>query len=113
MRSASIIPIKKSNVRFDQADDRFKGQSRTARSLPFYGCRAHAVACHRLQSMRPGRAVYLDTLIARHGSDFKIPQLVDVLSVDCPKRKSQSAYDLCGIHCPRLAELFPPPPRSG
>ena len=69
-----------------------------------------AIACSRCD--RAGR-YYLDTLIARHGPDLKIPQLLDVLSVDCPKRKSQSATDLCKIHCPRLAELFPPALRSG
>jgi hypothetical protein len=29
-----------------------------------------------------------------------------VLSDDCPKRKSITAYDWCGVHCPELPSLF-------
>ena len=42
----------------------------------------------------------------RHGASFSIPMLLRTLSADCPKRQSQSAYDLCGIHCPELSKLF-------
>jgi hypothetical protein len=62
-----------------------------------------AVACSRCE--RAGR-YNLDTLIARHGVGFGIPALLRMLSDDCPKRKSVSAYDLCGIHCPELPSLF-------
>jgi hypothetical protein len=31
-----------------------------------------------------------------------------LLSGDCPKRNSLSAYDLCGIHCPELRRSFAP-----
>jgi len=55
-----------------------------------------AAACSRCDRYR------LETLIARHGADFGIPDLLAVLSADCPKRKSISVYDLCGIHCPKL-----------
>ena len=48
----------------------------------------------------------LDTLIARHGEDFGIPELLRMLSDDCPKRASVSAYDLCDVHCPELPALF-------
>ena len=43
------------------------------------------VACSRC-----GRAgkYRLETLIARHGADFGIPDLLRLLSDDCPKRKS-------------------------
>jgi hypothetical protein len=43
-----------------------------------------------------------DTLIARHGADFGIPDLLGVLSADCPKRGSVTIYDRCGDHCPEL-----------
>ena len=48
----------------------------------------------------------LETLIARHGEDFGIPELLRLLSEDCPKRASVSAYDLCGVHCPELPSFF-------
>lgn len=62
-----------------------------------------AVACTRCD--RAGR-YGMDTLIARHGPDFSIPELLRLLSAGCPKRASVSAYDLCGIHCPDLSSLF-------
>jgi hypothetical protein len=55
--------------------------------------------------LRSGR-YNLDTLIARHGPAFTVPTLLRELSADCPKRKSVSAYDLCGAHCPDLPNLF-------
>jgi hypothetical protein len=48
----------------------------------------------------------LDTLIARHGPGFGIPELLRRLSDDCPKRQSLSAYDLCGVHCPDLPHIL-------
>ena len=62
-----------------------------------------AVACSRCD--RAGR-YSLDTLIARHGPGFGIPELLRLLSDDCPKRHSLSAYDLCGVHCPDLPTFF-------
>jgi hypothetical protein len=61
------------------------------------------VACSRCE--RAGR-YNLDTLIARYGADFGIPDLLGVLSADCPKRKSITAYDRCGVHCPELPAFF-------
>ncbi len=62
-----------------------------------------AMACTRCD--RSGR-YNLDTLITRHGLLMGVPELLRTLSADCPKRKSISAYDLCGIHCPELPTLF-------
>jgi hypothetical protein len=62
-----------------------------------------AVACSRCA--RAGR-YNLDTLIARHGEGFSIPKLLRLLSKDCVKRASVSAYDLCGVHCPELPGFF-------
>jgi hypothetical protein len=36
----------------------------------------------------------MDTLIAKRRPDFGIPELLRLLSDDCPKRQSLSAYDL-------------------
>ena len=62
-----------------------------------------AVACTRCDTAGRYR---LDTLIGRHGRRFGIPSLLAKLSADCPIRKSVSAYDLCGIHCPELSALM-------
>ena len=47
----------------------------------------------------------LDRLIARHGPACGIPDVLRLLSKDCPKRASVSA-DLCGVHCPELPGFF-------
>jgi len=62
-----------------------------------------AVACTRCDQAGRYR---LDTLIARHGPGFGIPELLRLLSDDCPKRKSITAYDRCGVHCPELPSFF-------
>jgi hypothetical protein len=76
-------------------------------SITLFQVAAHAevlaVACSRCD--RAGR-YRLDTMIARHGPDFGIPELLRLLSADCPKRHSLSAYDLCGVHCPELPGFF-------
>jgi hypothetical protein len=60
------------------------------------------VACSRCD--RSGR-YRLDALIINHGRRFGIPSVLAKLSVDCPKRQSVSAYDLCGIHAPELGSV--------
>ena len=62
-----------------------------------------AVACSRCD--RVGR-YNLETLIASHGARFGIPRLLRLLSKDCAKRATVSAYDLCGVHCPELQGFF-------
>jgi hypothetical protein len=62
-----------------------------------------AVACGRCERAGQYR---LETLIARHGVDFGVPDLLRLLSDDCPKQKSITAYDRCGIYCPELPSLF-------
>jgi hypothetical protein len=62
-----------------------------------------AVACTRCY--RAGR-YHLAKLIDRHGSAFPVPELLRLLSADCPKRASVSAYDVCGAHFPELYGLF-------
>ena len=64
---------------------------------------ALTVACTRCD--RAGK-YRLETLIARHGADFGIPDLLRLLSDDCPKRKSVTIYDRCGVHCPELPGFF-------
>jgi hypothetical protein len=64
-----------------------------------------AVACSRCdRSVRYN----LDMLIACHGKGFGIPNLLRLLSIDCPKRASVIAYHLCGVHCPEVPGFFLP-----
>jgi hypothetical protein len=63
------------------------------------------VACTRCE--RVGR-YSLHILMARHGENFGIPKLLRILSKDCPKKKSLTAHDLCGVHCPQLPGFFLP-----
>jgi hypothetical protein len=65
--------------------------------------RVLVVACSRCE--RNGQ-YGLDALINRYGRQYGVPMLLGKLSADCPERKSVSGYDLCGVHCPELAELF-------
>jgi hypothetical protein len=39
-------------------------------------------------------------LIERYGVEMGLPQLMTVLSADCPLQKSVGIYDRCGIHLP-------------
>jgi hypothetical protein len=61
------------------------------------------VACNRCE--RAGK-YNLNALIGRHGEDFGIPDLLRLLSDDCPQRASVSAYDLCGVYCLELPSFF-------
>jgi hypothetical protein len=61
------------------------------------------IRCTRCE--RAGR-YQVAALVKRYGPRIGIPDLLRRLSADCPCRKSVSAYDLCGVHCPGLAGLF-------
>jgi hypothetical protein len=63
------------------------------------------VVCSRCERADQYR---LDMLIAQHGRGFGIPKLLRLMSEDCAKRHSVSAYDLCGVHCPSLSAFFLP-----
>jgi hypothetical protein len=43
-------------------------------------------------------------LIAHHGADANLPDLREVLAADCPRMKSGSLSDQCGVYYPRLPE---------
>jgi hypothetical protein len=62
-----------------------------------------AIACTRCD--RAGKYP-IANLIAWYGPKFGVPELLRLLSADCPKRVSVSAYNLCGAHCPDLPGLF-------
>jgi hypothetical protein len=47
-------------------------------------------------------------LMAAHGADMPIPELLRILSADCPRRQAMERgqlADVCGIHCPGLAAI--------
>lgn len=68
------------------------------------------ISCGRCA--RAGR-YRLTSLIAQYGPDHAVPNLLSMLSHDCPRRASGSAYDVCGVHCPDLSELFLRPQEPG
>lgn len=62
------------------------------------------IACTRC----PRRGRYrMSTLIERYGPDGGGDWLARI-SADCPRRVDPhpSIYELCGIHCPELSNLF-------
>ena len=44
-------------------------------------------------------------LIVEHGADMRLPDLRAILAGDCPRARSASVVDRCGVHYPQLAEL--------
>jgi hypothetical protein len=60
------------------------------------------VACNRCD--RRGR---LSTArpVAQYGADMPGPELLRLLSADCPRRIAGQWHDVCGIHMPQMAEL--------
>ena len=61
------------------------------------------IACRRCE--RHGR-YDVARLVARHGAGIDMPDLRRVLSANCPRWKTHSIYDLCGVHFPQLPDLF-------
>ncbi len=47
-------------------------------------------------------------LIAQHGPDATVRQIMRAQIGDCPKKDSQQWYDRCDPYCPDLARLFSP-----
>jgi hypothetical protein len=41
-----------------------------------------------------------------HGGDMPIPDLLRVLSADCPRRLAARIAEPCGVHLPQLADIF-------
>jgi hypothetical protein len=61
------------------------------------------LACNRCDSRGRLRTA---RLVAEHGPDMPGPDLLRVLSADCPRRQMMEQGQLadpCGIHCPGLA----------
>lgn len=44
-------------------------------------------------------------LVAEHGPALPIPELLRIISADCPRRVANRAHDVCGAHLPDLARL--------
>ncbi len=60
------------------------------------------VACRRCP--RRGR-LRLSGLLDQHGPDMPVPDLIRLLSADCPRRIAGGMYDACGAHLPGLSAL--------
>ena len=48
----------------------------------------------------------LDRLIEEHGAGIGLPVLGEILAGDCPKARTVSINDRCGVNFPQLPELF-------
>ncbi|MBV8806603.1 MAG: hypothetical protein JO042_16210 [Sinobacteraceae bacterium] len=45
-------------------------------------------------------------LLAEHGPDLPMPELLSRLTENCDRRKGGSMYNACGAHFPQLPVLF-------
>jgi hypothetical protein len=45
-------------------------------------------------------------LMQEHGSDLPIPDLLRMLSHDCPRRLAARIAEPCGVHLPELSDIF-------
>jgi hypothetical protein len=45
-------------------------------------------------------------LVQEHGPDMPIPDLLRMLSHDCPRRLAARIAEPCGVHLPELSEIF-------
>lgn len=45
-------------------------------------------------------------LMHEHGGDMPIPDLLRILSADCPRRIAARIAEPCGAHLPQLADIF-------
>ena len=61
------------------------------------------VACSKCD--RRGRR-NVQGLIAEYGAHIGLPELKEKLAKGCPRLDSVSIHDRCGVHFPRLPELF-------
>ena len=61
------------------------------------------VACSKCD--RRGR-LSVAKLIEAHGADAKLPVLRGILAGDCPRLRSASVYDRCGVHYPQLVDAL-------
>jgi hypothetical protein len=51
----------------------------------------------------------LDRLIEEHGAGIGLPVLGEILAGDCPKARTVSINDRCGVNFPQLPDLFMKP----
>jgi hypothetical protein len=63
---------------------------------------ALAIVCDRCG--RQGRLA-LGRLIAQHETDMPVPDLLRLLSADCPRRQAGKLHDPCGVCAPGLVGL--------
>ncbi|MDE2580215.1 MAG: hypothetical protein KGL52_01135 [Rhodospirillales bacterium] len=60
------------------------------------------IACNRCP--RGGR-LRLSGLLDQHGPGMPVPDLLRLLSADCPRREAAKLHDPCGAHLPGLVGL--------
>ena len=52
-----------------------------------------------------------DKLLADHGRNKPMPELLRLLAGDCPRLSATNLYERCDVHSPTLGELFGQPPK--
>ena len=50
-----------------------------------------------------------DKLLADHGRNKPMPELLRLLAGDCPRLAATNLYERCDVHSPTLGELFGQP----
>ena len=61
------------------------------------------IACSNCE--RAGRR-NVQSLIAEYGAGMGLPDLKEKLAKGCPRLQSVSIHERCGVHYPRLPEMF-------
>jgi hypothetical protein len=54
---------------------------------------------------RRGKAS-ITRLMHEHGPDMPVPELLRLLSADCPRRLAARIAEPCGVHLPQLSDVF-------
>jgi hypothetical protein len=45
------------------------------------------------------------SLVAEHGANTPVSELLRVIAADCPKMQAGGWHDICGVHLPQLAKV--------
>jgi hypothetical protein len=75
----------------------------TLAQLQKHGLKRLMVACDRCSRL----AVYrVPRLIAEHGAETELSDLLAILTADCPARSTKGGDVACGAVCPELPDLL-------
>jgi hypothetical protein len=75
----------------------------TLAQLQESGLKRLMVACDRCSRLGVYR---MPRLVAEHGTETELSDLLAILTADCPARSATRAAVVCGAVCPDLPDLF-------